>query len=361
MDECEGNSLNVETRATRRQSRNRQGGVLGASPLEIKRQPPVFRRLSDMCTSQHGRDQRKVPSDWTMADDGQCRRPGLGVDVSLAGDGHINDTFSISLSCSWTNRTVTFNQIAKTAPVLNYVSLWTDSSNSSFYAWEEKSAMLLPLDQLLPVPENSVWKFTPADGGSGSWSEQAMPSNSIFSSLARPAGAIGGYSSGRTTPQTAEVDDFVPIPGIVSYDIEAGTLKNLSATDYSIYGTAIYGQVHSVNSSDSGDASPSSWADSSRSDTGAIAGGVVGGIAGLAMVGVLVWFLMRWRRRQSAEHEGTEWKAELQSHTPPDSKAEIRGPFSPEYSTSSKPLAELVQPQTMTTGIHRDLPRQELP
>ncbi|ERF70547.1 hypothetical protein EPUS_07968 [Endocarpon pusillum Z07020] len=144
-----------------------------------------------------------------------------------------------------------------TAALLNYVSLWTDSTNPSFYAWGGEISYALPLDQLLPVPKNSVWKFTPADGGSGSWSEQAMPSNSIFSSLTRPAGAIGGYGNGteylmggyssrRTTPQTADVDGFVPIPGIVSYDIEAGTLKSLSATDYSIYGTAMYGQMQYV-------------------------------------------------------------------------------------------------------------------
>ncbi|ERF70548.1 hypothetical protein EPUS_07969 [Endocarpon pusillum Z07020] len=84
----------------------------------------------------------------------------------------------------------------------------------------------------------------------------------------------------------------------------------------------------------------------------------------------LVWFLMRRRRRasnlpavprQSAEHEGTEWKAELQSHTPPESKVELRGPIPPEYLTSSNPLAELAQPQTVTTGFRRDLQGQELP
>lgn len=78
MDECEGNSLNVETRATRRQSRTRQGGVLGASPPEIKRHPPVFRQLSYRCTSQHGRDQRMDPSDWTMADGWSVQTPGAG-------------------------------------------------------------------------------------------------------------------------------------------------------------------------------------------------------------------------------------------------------------------------------------------
>jgi hypothetical protein len=45
------------------------------------------------------------------------------------------ETYSIDLSSSsWTNQTVMSNQIQKTAPVLNYVALWADSTYSSFYA-----------------------------------------------------------------------------------------------------------------------------------------------------------------------------------------------------------------------------------
>lgn len=57
---------------------------------------------------------------------------------------------------------------------------------------------------------------------------------------------MGGYSSKGTTPQTADVDGFVPIPGIVSYEIETGTWKNSSTADYSAYGTAMYGQMQYV-------------------------------------------------------------------------------------------------------------------
>jgi Kelch motif len=84
-----------------------------------------------------------------------------------------------------------------------------------------------------------------------------MSSSSIFPSLTRPAGAfgtygngtgylMGGYASRRTTPQTADVEGFVPIPGIVSYNTVNNTWRNESTTSYSTFGTAMYGQMQYV-------------------------------------------------------------------------------------------------------------------
>lgn len=56
-----------------------------------------------------------------------------------------NYTYSIDLSSSWTNKTVVFNQIQKNTPVLNYGTLWPDSTNSSFYAWAGEVSQALPL------------------------------------------------------------------------------------------------------------------------------------------------------------------------------------------------------------------------
>ncbi|KAF7504881.1 hypothetical protein GJ744_001602 [Endocarpon pusillum] len=107
------------------------------------------------------------------------------------------------------------------------------------------------------VPQNSLWKFTPSSGGSGSWSEQSMPSNSIFPSLTRPAGSIsaygsgigyvlGGYETAWTTPQTAGLTALVPTPGMVSYNSDTGTWKNESAIGYTTFGTAMFGQMQFV-------------------------------------------------------------------------------------------------------------------
>ena len=186
-----------------------------------------------------------------------CHRKITQISTDRTNSTPANETYSIDLSISWTNQTVTFNQIPKAAPVLNYVALWADSTNSSFYAWAGEVSRALPPDQRPPVPQNSVWKFTPSGGGSGSWSEQSMSSNSIFPSLTRSAGAIGahgngtgyllgGYETAWTTPEKPDLQGYIPTPGIVSYDIEAGTWKNESAVGYSAYGTAMYGQMQFV-------------------------------------------------------------------------------------------------------------------
>jgi hypothetical protein len=86
-----------------------------------------------------------------------------------------------------------------------------------------------------------------ADHGRGA--EQFM-STSLFPSSTRPAGAngaygngtgylLGGYSSAGTSQETARLRGFVPRPGRVFYDIEAGTWKNESAPGYSSYGTGM--------------------------------------------------------------------------------------------------------------------------
>lgn len=84
-----------------------------------------------------------------------------------------------------------------------------------------------------------------------------MSPSSIFPSLTRPAGAIGaygngtgylmgGYASKETSPPTADLDDSIPIPGIVSYGTQDGMWKNASTMDDSTYGTAMYAQMEYV-------------------------------------------------------------------------------------------------------------------
>lgn len=47
--------------------------------------------------------------------------------------------------------------------------------------------------------------------------------------------------------------------------------------------------------------------ESSSTNTGAIAGGVVGGVAGVALIGVLAWWLLRRRRRAAAAGSDPEY------------------------------------------------------
>ena len=169
----------------------------------------------------------------------------------------MNDTLSIGLSQSWTNDSVTINVINKTAPVLNYVALWPDQHNQSFFQWAGEQSFDLPQGTNPPIPSDSLWQFTVDGNGAGSWAQQSIAANSIFPALTRPAAAyiangngvgyaLGGYSSARTSPQTEDLDIFQPIPGIVSYNISSNQWSNDSAAGFSTYGTAEYGQMHFV-------------------------------------------------------------------------------------------------------------------
>lgn len=169
----------------------------------------------------------------------------------------MNDTLSIGLSQSWTNDSVSINVINKTAPIVNYAALWADPNNQSFYQWAGEQSFDLPRGTNPPIPSDSLWQFTVDGNGKGSWSQQSIASNSIFPSLTRPAAAyvaygngvgyaLGGYSSARTSPQTAGLTSFQPIPGLVSYNTTSNQWSNDSATGFSTYGTAEYGQMHYV-------------------------------------------------------------------------------------------------------------------
>lgn len=167
-----------------------------------------------------------------------------------------NNTYAIDLRASWNNRSVTFNQIQKDAPVLNCATLWKDPSGRAFYAYGGELSRAQPPSVWPPPPPNSIWKFT-ADGNSGSWVQLRMPSNSIFPSLVRPTcgvGAsgndlgllLGGYATSLTSTESRDFNGNVPTPGMLSYNMSSSVWTNDSATDFSIYGTAIHGQMQYV-------------------------------------------------------------------------------------------------------------------
>ncbi|KAK3705234.1 hypothetical protein LTR37_013395 [Vermiconidia calcicola] len=57
--------------------------------------------------------------------------------------------------------------------------------------------------------------------------------------------------------------------------------------------------------------------DSDSTNTGAIAGGVVGGVAVLVIIGLAIWFLRRKRRRDQNNMSPESQRAELEYHHPP--------------------------------------------
>lgn len=168
-----------------------------------------------------------------------------------------NYTYSIHLASSWTNETVTLNQIPKSAPVLNQEALWLASSNHSFYAYDGGVSWALDdgNDWYTP-PYNQLWEFHPT-GDSGRWSEAFIPPSSNFSTLSRvqyatySSGnglgfALGGMQTGGTTDSGDDV--WYELPGLVIYNMTSSIWYNVSADGLTFYGKTASGAAQYVPS-----------------------------------------------------------------------------------------------------------------
>ena len=68
-----------------------------------------------------------------------------------------NYTYSIDLTSSWTNDSVTLHQISKTAPVLNTEALWLDSSGDTFCTYADRCNPLPIFEWLVIDLRRSLW------------------------------------------------------------------------------------------------------------------------------------------------------------------------------------------------------------
>ncbi|OJJ59625.1 hypothetical protein ASPSYDRAFT_44011 [Aspergillus sydowii CBS 593.65] len=94
---------------------------------------------------------------------------------------------------------------------------------------------------------------------------------------------------------------------------------------------------------------------SSSTNTGAIAGGVVGGCAGLALIIALVWFLMRRRRQQAPATDP------LMSPDPSTPAQDKKGVYGFELDNNAMRAELQGNPSTMAHELPPDTVRQELP
>ncbi|TDZ23877.1 Kelch repeat-containing protein [Colletotrichum orbiculare MAFF 240422] len=125
----------------------------------------------------------------------------------------------------------------------------------------------------------------------------------------RPLGVPGFFRDKDPLPQGLGVFDLVDLKWKDEYDAGAAAYDtpdlvkswyndgNLASVEYTSDDVASLFAKSSESGSDSGSGA-SDGTDSHSSSTGAIVGGVVGGVGGVALIGALVWFLLRRRRKR---------------------------------------------------------------
>ncbi|KAI1214118.1 uncharacterized protein F4807DRAFT_114821 [Annulohypoxylon truncatum] len=165
-----------------------------------------------------------------------------------------NSTFSLNLNESWTNETVTFRSITKTAPLIDQQIYWSDPTNGAgaLYTW---GGMAVGSD---PPPENQLWLFNTDGTGGGTWSEVTQGDFRDFSKLSQPVGAaftqanhvgyaLGGQVTSRTDAAVQKEDPGYALTGLISYNFETGLWANSSTvSNYGGYGTNINGLAQFV-------------------------------------------------------------------------------------------------------------------
>lgn len=161
----------------------------------------------------------------------------LGEDSEPAGLAG-SSTYSVDVSTSWTNETISINQINSSIQdrSLNDVKLWPSLDGSFFYSYNGQRNWLF--SPPINPPPNKLYKFSPDGTGSGKWSEDTSTAlaSSNFTNLARVVGsastcasdtcyAMGGYMSSRTSNL---LSSSVPASGLVSYNLETRIWYNES-------------------------------------------------------------------------------------------------------------------------------------
>ncbi|KAL2874548.1 hypothetical protein SGCOL_010322 [Colletotrichum sp. CLE4] len=161
----------------------------------------------------------------------------------------VNSTLSISLKRSWTNSSITMTSTPKKGATFNKQAMWRDPSSNAFYVWGGMMSYTgIP-------PPNEIWRFEVDGNGGGTWSQITPTSVVAFTQLVRSAEAsftqskdvgyyFGGYAN--RLSDTSVSGKNIAIPGLVSYNMTSGEIKNTSTTGFGQYGTLIEGSAQFV-------------------------------------------------------------------------------------------------------------------
>ena len=151
----------------------------------------------------------------------------------------VNCTVVLPLSQSWNSSEVRMSIIQKPPqPVYNFQSLWYDGGSNRIFTFGGEQSWLDPKS---PV-ELSTWRLALDGNGEGVWRKNATFQEPPFSQgIMRPVGGASvtdgktaiyadGYSSSKSSPMTQGLRDFIPTPGIVTYDFNSGVWSNTTNT-----------------------------------------------------------------------------------------------------------------------------------
>lgn len=141
---------------------------------------------------------------------------------------------------SWDSSDVPFSVILKPPqPVYNYQSLWFDEISNIVFTFGGAQSRLDPKS---PV-DLSTWRLTLDGNGEGQWRQNATFQDPPFSEgITRPFGGasvtdgktafyIDGYKSSKLSPMTQGLHDFIPMPGIVTYEFHNGIWSNTTTRE----------------------------------------------------------------------------------------------------------------------------------
>ncbi|MCJ1271096.1 hypothetical protein MMC22_010995 [Lobaria immixta] len=196
-----------------------------------------------------------VAGDWVYIDGGE---------FSFMSDGtpqyqYSSTILSIDLSQTWSNSTVTIHSTSKPkgAPDLMNPSLWYHEEEDLLYSGFAGRLSSFG-DAPSPAPF-SLWSFKPDGTGSGSWTEVIDSGSAVWDSITRPsqsmmafgsgsAYSLGGFESSQTALSTANLDQNLPVPGLMQFNMKTKKFLNSTAGGYSFNGTAEKGAMHYVPS-----------------------------------------------------------------------------------------------------------------
>ncbi|CAG9989378.1 unnamed protein product [Clonostachys byssicola] len=168
----------------------------------------------------------------------------------------VNKTLSIPLNRSWSNSTITYNEIDhnNAIPAADSSALWADETTGTLYRWAggDSRGTAATADWNRPL-----WKFTADGKGGGSWEESKPANKDVFDTLKRASNGatascagMGFYIGGSSYSLTDYYPEFStgvpnnPIPGMLTYNMTSKEWRNETyVPPASPYGALNYGKA----------------------------------------------------------------------------------------------------------------------